>query len=149
MKNILKNIFLHVAIAAVITALLLNPSNSLSLQEPTNTELVLHKFKSSTYNGGQPIVFQGKLTTESGERIPHAKIIIKNTGPCPENHIISEGTTDKHGRFWIKVITQVWDKDDGLIKVYAEFEGDENFLPSVSDKYNIVVYPLKAIVCEK
>jgi len=148
-KNTARDIFLPAIIAAIIIVLLLNPSNSLSLQEPTNTVLVLHKFKSSTYNGGQPIVFQGKLTTESGERIPNAKIIIKNTGPCPENHIISEGITDKHGRFWIKVITQVWDKDDGLIKVYAEFKGDENFSPSVSDKYNIVVYPLKAILCEK
>ena len=149
MKKTVRNVFLHVAISAIVTVLVLNPSSSLSLQEPTATVLVLHKFKSSTYNGGQPIVFQGKLTTEFGERIPNAKIIIKNTGPCPENHIISEGITDKHGRFWIKVITQVWDKDDGLIKVYAEFEGDENFLPSVSDKYNIVVYPLKATLCEK
>ena len=108
---------------------------------------IIHKFEYPWFNGGQTIVFSGKLATESGDRIPNAKIIIKNDGPCPENHIIAEGITDKHGRFMIYTIAKVWDESDNLNKVHAEFEGNENFLPSSSYEYSIVVYPLHAEKC--
>jgi len=130
-----------------ISLLLLNSESSFSLQEPTKTILTLHKFEDFAFNGGQTITFQGKLTTESGDRISDAKIIIKNDGPCPENHVIAEGITDKHGRFWIYTITKMWDESDNVIKVHAEFEGNENFLPSTSHVFPIVVYPLHAEIC--
>lgn len=130
-----------------ISLLLLNFGPVLSLQEPSKTILTLHEFEYASFNGGQTIVFSGKLTTELGDRIPSANIIIKNDGPCPENHVIAEGITDKHGRFWIYTITKVWDELDNLIKVHAEFEGDENFLPSISYEHIIVVYPLHAEKC--
>jgi len=130
-----------------ISLLLVNPVSSFSLQEPTKTILTLHKFEYAFFNGGQTIVFEGKLTTESGDRVPFVKIIIKNDGPCPENHVIAEGITDKHGRFWIPIITKVWDESDNLIKVHAEFEGNDNFLPSTSYEYNVVIYPLHAEKC--
>lgn len=130
-----------------ISLLLLNSVSSYSLQEPTKTILTLHKFEDPFFNGGQTIVFQGKLTTESGERVPYAKIIIKNDGPCPENHVIVEGFTDKHGRFWVYIIAKVWDESDNLIKVHAEFAGNENFLPSISYENTVVVYPLHAERC--
>lgn len=136
-----------VLIAITISLLFLNVEPSLS-QEPIKTILTLNEFKTSTFNGGQPIVFEGKLTTPSGDRVPYAKILIKNDGPCPANHVIAEGITDKHGRFWIYTITNVWDGSDNLIKVHAEFEGNEKFLPSMSEKHIVIVYPVKADACE-
>ncbi len=130
-----------------ISLLLLNSEPSFSLQEPTRTILTLHKFEESFFNEGQTIVFQGKLTTQSGDRIPDAKIIIKNDGSCPEDHVMDEGVTDKHGRFWIYTVAKVWDKSDNLITVHAEFEGNKIFLPSTSFAFPIVVYPLNAEKC--
>ncbi|MGI9567690.1 MAG: hypothetical protein ACR2LL_11845 [Nitrosopumilus sp.] len=153
MKHNLKKNLIFLSASVCISLLLLSSSGSvLSAQEemPSYSEktvLYLHKWEYATFNGGQSIVFEGKLTTESGERIPHAKIIIKNDGPCPENRIIAEGITDKKGHFWISIITKVWDESDNLIKVHAEFEGNDNFLPSVSDEHLVVIYQVNAEKC--
>ena len=61
--------------------------------------------------------------------------------------IIAEGLTDKHGLFRIYTITKIWDESDNMIKIHAEFEGNENYLPSDSREYSIVVYPLHAEKC--
>jgi hypothetical protein len=130
-----------------ISLLLLNSESSFSLQEPTKTILTLHKFEEGFFNGGQIITFQGKLSTESGNRIPDVKIIIKNDGPCPENYVIAEGVTGKDGLFWIYTIAKVWDESDNLITIHAEFGGNETFLPSASQAFPIVVYPVNAEKC--
>lgn len=85
-------------------SLLLNTDLSISAQEPVKTILDLHKFEEGIFNGRQTIIFQGKLLADSGERVSNTKIIIKNDGPCPNDNIIAEGITDKHGRFWISTI---------------------------------------------
>ena len=147
--NTFKKNLLLVFTTFSISLLFLSFGSALSLQkEPDKTITYLHKFEYASFNGGQNIVFQGKLTTELGERVPYAKIIIKNDGPCPENYIIAEGMTDKHGHFWISTVAKVWDESDNLIKVHAEFEGNENFLSSSSHEFPVIVYPLHADKCE-
>ena len=104
--NFKQNLLL-VSTTFCILLLLLSFDSALSLQkEPDKTITYLHKFEHASFNGGQNIVFQGKLTTEFGDRIPYATIIIKNDGPCPKNYVMAEGITDKHGRFWISTIAK-------------------------------------------
>jgi len=131
----------------VISMSLLNFESSFSNLQTESTVLKLHDFTFHQFNGGQPIVFVGKLTSEAGERIPFAKILIKSDAPCPEDGIIASGFTDKHGRFWIYTITKIWDESDNLIKVHAGFEGNENFESSISDERIIVIYPSHAERC--
>jgi hypothetical protein len=112
------------------------------------TMLKLHDFSDTRFNGGQPIVFVGKLETWDGKPIPNAKILIKsNDTPCPNDGIIATGLTDKKGRFWIYTLTKIWDEVDNLIIVHAEFEGDENYSSSVSRNQVVVVYPSHAEKC--
>ena len=143
-----RNLILVVVATTSISLLLLNSESSFSLQEqPVKTILSLHKFEDGFFNGGQTITFQGKLITESGDKLPEAKITIKNDGPCPQDHVIAEGITDKQGLFWIYTVAKVWDELDNMITVHAEFEGSENFTPSTSYAFPIVVYPTNAEKC--
>ena len=71
-----------------------------------------------------------------------ANILIKNDGPCPADGIIGSGITDSQGKFTIYVIAKIWDESDGLIWVHADFNGNEKFLPSISDGQTLVVRPL-------
>lgn len=112
------------------------------------TTLKLHDFSDTRFNGGQPIVFVGKLETANGKPIANAEIIIKsNDTPCPNNEIIAKGQTDKKGRFWIYTLTKIWDETDNMITVHAVFEGDENYVSSISRDQVVVVYPSHAEKC--
>ena len=106
------------------------------------TKLRLNDVKSVRFNGGMPIVFSGNLSTES-EFIPNAEILIVGDGPCPANGIISKGLTDKFGRYHIFTELMIWDSSDNMIKIHAEYLGDEIYLPSSSQDEVIVVYPTK------
>ena len=113
------------------------------------TKLVLHDFGlGSNWNAGEPIVFRGKLTINSGERIGNADILIKSDGPCPEDGIIAKGITNKHGRFSIFTIAKIWDESDNLIKVHAEFLGNEDLESSKSRARSVVIYPNQSEKCE-
>ena len=116
--------------------------------EGQKTKLRLHKFSDHRFNGGQPIVFSGNLFSESGQRISNAQILIKNDANCPTDGIIAKGFTDKNGRFWIKTIAMVWNTETNLVKIHAEFPGNENLLSSFSKQYNVVVSPRQGIICE-
>jgi hypothetical protein len=109
--------------------------------------LSMADFFGSWFNEGQPIVFEGKLTDYLGNPITNAPILIRSDGPCPANHIIAQGITDKHGRYKIFTKTLLWDEQDGLITTFAEFPGSEIFEKSVSDSQLIVVYPVKGEKC--
>ncbi len=113
------------------------------------TQLVLHDFGlGSNWNAGDPIVFRGKLTINSGERIGNADILIKSDGPCPEDGTITKGVTNKHGRFSIFTIAKIWDESDNLIKVHAEFIGNDDLESSKSRARSIVIYPAQGEKCE-
>jgi hypothetical protein len=99
------------------------------------------------FNEGQPIVFEGKLTDYFGNPISYVPILIRSDGPCPANHIIAQGITDKHGGYKIVTKTLLWDEQDGLITTFAEFSGNENFKRSVSDPQLVVVYSIKGEKC--
>jgi len=99
------------------------------------------------HNEGQPIVFEGKLTDSLGNPITKVPILIRSDGPCPANHIIAQGITDKHGKYKIYTNALLWDERDGLITTFAEFPGSEIFEKSVSDLQLIVVYPVKGEKC--
>lgn len=43
--------------------------------------------------------------------------------------------------------SKIWDESDNLIKVHGEFEGNENFMPSSSDEFPIVIYPVNGEKC--
>ena len=116
-----------------------------SLRE--ETVLKIYQFRGIFFNGGEPVVFRGKLTTESGQPVPGAKILIKNEGPCPNDGIIGDGITDKHGDFWILIITKVWDESNTLVKAHAEFDGNYEYSPSISSNQNFVVHPSHAEKC--
>ncbi|MGI0021448.1 MAG: hypothetical protein ACRD9Q_01175, partial [Nitrososphaeraceae archaeon] len=107
--------------------------------EREETILKLHAMRHSTFNEGQPIVFVGKLTSQSDEKIENAAIVIKSDGSCPTNHIIANGTTGGDGRFWILTTAKIWDESDNMIKTYAEYGGSERFSPSISNIQIIVV----------
>ena len=111
------------------------------------TILKLHDMGAVSYNGGQSIVFSGRLDTKSGEAISDAEILIKSDGGCPDDGIIAKGTTDKHGRYWIHILTKIWDPSDNTIKIHAEFLGDEQFYPSKTQIEVVVVYPSHAEKC--
>ena len=106
------------------------------------TTLKLYAMRYSSFNEGLPVVFVGKLTDATGKGIAYSKIVIKGDAPCPIDHIITSGTTDKKGRFWIKTTALIWDEKDNLVKTFAEFAGSDKFLPSKSDTQIIVVYPV-------
>lgn len=114
-------------------------------QTVQRTVLKLFDMK-NPFNEGLPIVFVGKLITESGVPVPDAKITIKHDGLCA-NKTIGSGKTDNTGRFWIYAIAKVWDKKDNLVKTHAEFEGKKGFLASSSEYKIIVVYPVKNKGC--
>jgi len=107
------------------------------------TKLRLNDITSSSFNGGQPIVFSGNLFTESGKIIADAEILIVGDGPCPSDGIIAKGLTDKRGRYHIMVETMIWDPTDNMIKAHAEYLGDEFYSPSSTQDEVIVVYPNK------
>ena len=111
------------------------------------TNLSITKFRSSFFNGNQPIVFSGKLTASTGEPISNAEIIIKHDSSCPSDGIVAKGQTDKHGRFKIYILSQVWDVDDGLSKFYAVYDGDSKYLHSISNPQTIVVFSQNAQSC--
>jgi len=107
------------------------------------TKLRLNDITSSSFNGGQPIGLSGNLSTDSGEFIPNAEILIIGDGPCPSDGIIAKGITDKHGRYHIFIETMIWDPTDNMIKIHAEYLGDEFYSQSYSQDEVIVVYPNK------
>ncbi len=113
-----------------------------------HTRLTLSTPRSHLYNGGDPIVFAGTLWGSFSGRIPNAEIIIKNDGPCPEDHIIAKGITDQKGKYKIFESAKVWDATDNQIIVHAEFAGNEKFLPSISKTRNVIVYPSHGEKCE-
>ena len=117
--------------------------------ETEATILKLPSFRDGhRFEGGNPIVFVGKLTSEADERVPFAKILIKSDALCPKDGIIASGFTDKQGRFWIYTIAKIWDESDNLIKVHAEFEGNEKFEASISNERIIVINPSHGERCE-
>jgi len=105
------------------------------------TKLRLNDIPTSTFNGGSTIGLSGNLQTKSGEFIPNAEILIVGDGPCPSDGIIAKGLTDKHGRYRIYLEMMIWDPSDNLIKIHAEYLGDEIYSPSSSQDEVIVVYP--------
>jgi len=107
------------------------------------TKLRLSDITTSSFNGGDPIVFSGNLFTESGKIISGAEILIIGDGPCPSDGIIAKGQTDKRGRYRMMVETMIWDPTDNLIKIHAEYFGDEFYSPSSTQDEVIVVYPNK------
>jgi len=109
--------------------------------------LTMADFRGTLFNEGQPVVFQGRLKDNLGNPISNVPILIRSDGPCPSNHIIAQGNTDKHGRYNIFTKTLLWDEQDGLITTFAEFSGNESFEKSVSDSQVIVVYPVKGEKC--
>ncbi len=111
------------------------------------TVLSMVDFRNSGFNEGAPIVFEGKLTDALGDPIPNAPILIRSDGPCPQNHIIAQGVTDKHGGYKIFTITKLWDEEDGLITTFAEFPGTSALNSSKSDIQQVVVYAVKGEKC--
>jgi len=109
--------------------------------------LTMVDFRESRFNEGQPVVFEGKLTDYFGNPISHVPILIRSDGPCPANHIIAQGITDKHGRYKIYTKTLLWNEKDGFITTFAEFPGSENFEQSVSDIQSVVVYAVNGEKC--
>jgi len=109
--------------------------------------LAMADFLGFRFNEGQPVVFEGKLTDNFGNPITNVPILIRSDGPCPANHIIAQGITDKHGRYKIFTKTLLWNEKDGFITTFAEFPGTDSFEPSVSDPQLVVVYPVKGEKC--
>lgn len=142
-KQIIFVIIILVFFAFVISEV--SESFGIELQK---SKLKLHKFTSHRFDGGQPIIFSGNLFSESGNRISNAEIIIKNDVNCPDDGIIAKGFTDKNGRYWIKTIAMVWNTKTNLVKIHAEFPGNENFLPSISEQQIVVVSPRQEVICE-
>ncbi len=125
----------------ILLVILFVNTNSIFSQEVIGTDLTLIPMK-PTFNGGQPIVFTGKLTGQDGHAIANAEILIKSDGPCPDDGIIASGFTDKKGKYRIYSITKVWDASDNMIRVQAYFAGNEIYSETISERSQIIiVYP--------
>jgi len=112
-------------------------------KEKEKTKLRLISIPSSRFNGGFTIVFSGNLFTDSGKIIRDAEILLVGDGPCPADGIIAKGQTDNRGKYRIMVETMIWDPSDNMIKIHAEYLGDEFYGPSSTQSEIIVVYPNK------
>jgi hypothetical protein len=130
----------------VISLIVINVNQSFSDQSES-TEIKLHKMRTSFVDGGQPLVFVGKLTTDSGKPIHNATIIIKNNQSCPEDQIVGAGTTGKRGEFNIYTIPQVWNSKDNRITFHAEFSGNEKYSNAISENRTFVIFPTFAQMC--
>ncbi len=129
-----------------VSMLIVNANQSFS-DQTESTEIKLHKMRTSFIDGGQPLVFVGKLTTDSGKPIHNATIVIKNNQSCPEDQIVGTGTTGKRGEFNIYTIPQVWDEKDNRITFHAEFSGNEKYSNTVSENRTYVIFPTFAQIC--
>lgn len=138
--------FVIIAIVA-LSILILNVSTSFS-EETEPSKIKLHKMRSSIIDGGQPLVFVGKFTTDSGKPIYNATIIIKNDQNCPDDQIIGQGITDKGGKFSVYTMPKIWNEKDNRVTFHAEFNGDEKYSASVSENRMYVIYPEHAQKCE-
>lgn len=108
--------------------------------ETLDTELRLFQWRSIQVNAGFDIAFSGNLKDNSGNPIPHAEILIRIDGICPDDGIIASGITDSKGRYFIMTEAMHWDPD-GLVRANAEFLGNSKYLPSESRGQLIVVFP--------
>jgi hypothetical protein len=138
--------FVIIAIVA-LSILILNVSTSFS-EETELSKIKLHKMRSSIIDGGQPLVFVGKFTTDSGKPIYNATIIIKNDQNCPDDQIIGQGITDKGGKFSVYTMPKIWNEKDNRVTFHAEFNGDEKYSASISENRMYVIYPEHAQKCE-
>ena len=139
-------ILVIIAIAAV-SILILNV-NVIFSEQTELSKIRLHKMHSVMVDGGQPIVFVGKLTNNSGEPIHNATVSIKNDQNCPDDQIVGTGITDKTGRFNVYTISKIWNEKDNLVRFHAEFNGDEKYFASSSNDIIYVIYPSHAQKCE-
>lgn len=137
-----------ILISIVIISLIIVNANQSFSDQPESTEIKLHKMRTSFIDGGQPLVFVGKLTTDSGRPIHNATIIIKNNQSCPEDQIVGTGTTGKRGEFNIYTIPQVWNSKDNRITFHAEFSGNEKYFNAISENRTYVIFPMFAQTCE-
>jgi len=112
-----------------------------------STVLTIVHFRQPRFNEGSPVVFEGKLTDYLGNPISGGSIVIKGDGPCPSNHIIAKGVTNKQGGYKINTITRLWDEKDGLISTFAEFSGTVDLKQSVSESQLVIVYKVKGEKC--
>ena len=135
-----------IAIAAV-SILILNV-NVIFSEQTELSKIRLHNMRSALVDGGQPIVFVGKLTNNSGEPIHNATVSIKNDQNCPDDQIVGTGITDKTGRFNVYTISKIWNEKDNLVRFHAEFNGDEKYFASSSNDIIYVIYPSHAQKCE-
>lgn len=130
-----------------ISILILNV-NLIFSDQTESSKIRLHQNNSIRIDGGQPLVFVGKLTTNLGEPINNATISIKNNQNCPSDQIIGTGLTDKTGRFYVYMISEIWNEEDNLVKFHAEFYGDEKYSTSISNDVIYVIHPSLAEKCE-
>ena len=107
--------------------------------ETSDTELRLFQWRSIQVNAGYDIAFSGTLKDISGNPIPHAEILIRIDGVCPDDGIIASGITDSKGRYFIMTEAMHWDPD-GLVRANAVFSGDIYHSPSESRGQLIVVF---------
>lgn len=112
-----------------------------------STIITIVHFRYSRFNEGSPVVFEGKLTDYLGNPVSGGSILIKSDGPCPSNHIIAKGITNKYGGYKIQTTTKLWDEKDGLIIASAEFAGTSDLEQSVSEPQLVIVYKVKGEKC--
>jgi hypothetical protein len=130
-----------------ISSLILNVNIVFSEQTEVS-KIRLHKMRTSLVDGGQPLVFVGKLTNDVGEPIANATVFIKNNQNCPADQIVGIGITDEIGSFHVYTISEIWNEKNNLVKFNAEFNGNEKYLASVSNDLIYVIYPSHAQKCE-
>ena len=132
---------------AILSILILNVNASFS-ESTEPSKIKLHKMRTSFVDGTQPLVFVGKLTSDSGKPIHNATIVIKNDQGCPLDQIIGQGVTKKSGKFSIHVIPEVWNEKDNRVTFHAEFIGNEKYSSSISEKRMFIIWPYFSQTCE-
>ena len=139
--------YFAIILIVALTILIINVNTSFS-EETESSKIKLHKMRSSFVDGEQPLVFVGKLTTDSGRPIYKATIIIKNDQSCPDDQIVGQGLTDKRGKFSVYTVPKVWNEKDNRVTFHAEFGGDEKYSASISENRMFVIFPDHVQKCE-
>jgi len=100
----------------------------------------------SSVDSGSIVTFEGKLTaSDTGKGIGDAKIgIYERDRSFMYDDLLVSGMTSKDGNFKIDWKAKQQDWWDDSVEVYADFAGNEKYMPAQTDTYRIrVLFYLK------
>ncbi len=95
---------------------------------------------------GSTVTFAGKLvSTDAGDGITGAKVHIYDTRHMRRDNLMASGTTGNDGTFIIERIVKRMHWWDHNVEIYAKFEGDDVYKPSISNQCSVNLAPISTV----